>query len=235
MTCYVTAEIQLFDIYRSPNIGIFVRANDGYSLVPRGLAPTKSEKIASVLKGELIHASIAGSRLLGPLTVMNNKGIVVSRLADDQEIDSLRSETGMRVEKLNSRFTSVGNLISANDNGAVASDVFNDESVHVIERTLEVPVKRMRISTYIQIGSMVSATNDGAIVHPLASEADIEAVRRTLKVDPEAATVNGGVPFVGSGFVGNTKGILLGSQTRGGELLIIGRAFDRDSVHDKAY
>lgn len=221
----MAAEIQLFDIYRSPNIGIFVRTNDKFTLVPRGLAVTKTQKIAAVVKCPIIQASVAGSRLLGPLIVMNNKGMVVSRLADDEEIDSLRLETGMRVEKLNSRFTSVGNLISANDNGAVASDVFNDESARTIERTLEVPVKRMRISTYVQMGSMISATNEGAIIHPLASEAEIEAVRRSLKVDPEAATVNGGVPFVASGFVGNTSGILLGNHTRGGELLIIGKAF----------
>jgi translation initiation factor 6 len=221
----VTAEIHLIDLYRSPNIGIFLRTNDSYTLVPRGLAPTKSEKIASILKCPVIQTSIAGSRLLGPLLVMNNNGILVSRIADDEEVESLRSSTGIRVEKLNSRFTSVGNLISANDNGAVASDVFSDENTKVIEQTLNVPVKRMRISTYVQIGSMISATNDGAIVHPMASEAELDEVRRVLRVDPEAATVNGGVPFVGSGFAGNAKGILLGNQTRGGELVIIGRAF----------
>jgi translation initiation factor 6 len=221
----LTAEIQLFDIYRSPNIGIFVRTNDEVSLVPRGLAQTKSDRIGSVLRARIVQTSIAGSRLLGPLIVMNNKGIIVSRLADDEEIDSLRSNTAMPVEKLNSRFTSVGNLISANDNGAIASDVFSDESTRAIEKTLDVPVTKMRISNYVQLGSMISATNDGAIVHPLASESDLDNVRRALKVEPEAATVNGGVPFVGSGFVGNSKGILLGSQTRGGELLIIGRAF----------
>ena len=221
----VTAEIQLIDIYRSPNIGIFIKTNDSFTLVPRGLATSKSERIASILKCQMIQASIAGSRLLGPLIAMNNKGVIVSRLADDEEIDALRESTGMKVEKLNSRFTSVGNLISANDNGAIASDVFNDESAKTIEKTLDVPVKRMRISSYVQLGSMICATNEGAIIHPLASDSDIDSVRRVLKVDPEAATVNGGVPFVGSGFAGNTKGILIGNQTRGGELVIIGRAF----------
>jgi translation initiation factor 6 len=221
----VPAEIHLFDIYRSPNIGIFLRANDKFCFVPRGLALTKREKIGPLLHAEVIQMSVASSRLLGPLLVMNNKGILVSRLADDEEIESLKSATGMAVEKLNSRFTSVGNLIAANDNGAIASDIFSDESAKAIERVLGVPVKRMRIQDYVQVGAMVCATNAGSIVHPIATEGDITSIRVALKVDSEPATVNGGMPFVGSGFVGNNKGILLGNLTRGGELVIIGRAF----------
>ncbi|MDH2902185.1 MAG: translation initiation factor IF-6 [archaeon] len=219
------AEIHLFDIYRTPNIGIFLRTNDKFSLVPGGLALSKREKLEPLLQTKLIQISIAGSRLLGPLVAMNNNGIVVSRLAEDEEVETLERLTGMKVEKLNSRFTSVGNLITANDNGAVASDIFSDESVKAIERVLGVPVKRMRIGNYVQLGAMVCATNSGSIVHPIATEREINEIRLALRVDPEPATVNGGVPFVGSGFVGNTKGILLGNSTRGGELVIIGRAF----------
>lgn len=219
------SEIALFDIYRSPNIGIFLRTNDKVCLIPRGLASTKSEKISSLLQTETIQISVAGSRLLGPLVVMNNKGILVSRLAEDEEIETLRKTTGMRVEKLNSRFTSVGNLVVANDNGAIASDIFGEESVNAIQRALDVPVKRMRISSYVQVGSIACATNSGSIVHPATTERELQEIRHALKVDPEPATVNGGIPFVGSGFVGNTKGILLGNSSRGNELVIVGKAF----------
>jgi translation initiation factor 6 len=221
----VPAEIHLFDVYRSPNIGIFLRANDKFCLVPRGLANTKKERLEPLLQTQVIHISIAGSRLLGPLIAMNNNGIIVSRLAEDEEVAALREFTGMKVEKLNSRFTSVGNLITANDNGAIASDIFGDESIRSIERVLGVPVKKMRIANYVQLGAMVCATNSGSIVHPIATDNEIDQIRLALRVDPEPATVNGGIPFVGSGFVGNTKGILVGNSTRGGELVIIGRAF----------
>ncbi len=221
--------INLFDVYRTPNIGIFLKANDKFCLVPRGLAPTKCSKISEILRVEVIQISIAGSRLLGPLLAMNSKGIVVSRLAEDEEVDTLRRWTGLKVAKLGSRFTSMGNLISANDHGAIVSDIIGEDSVRVIEETLTVPVKRMRIDQFVQVGSMISATNVGAIIHPNASEHEIEIVRRTLKVQPEPATVNGGVPFVSSGFVGNSNSVLLGNLTRGGELVIIGRAFPDNS------
>jgi len=218
-------EIYLFDLYRSANIGIFLRANEKFCLVPNGLPKTKLDKIEEMLQVKIIPTSIAGSRLLGPLSVTNSRGIVLSRLSDDEEINSLSDKTGQNVLRLESRFTSVGNLISANDHGAIISDVFSDESAKEIERTFEVPVKRMRIGTYIQVGAMISATNSGAIIHPTVSETELISIGEVLGFDPEPATVNGGVPFVGSGLVGNTKALLAGTLTRGSEFVILKRAF----------
>jgi translation initiation factor 6 len=218
-------EIHHFDIYRSANIGIFLKANDKFSLVPYGLATTKVEKLTELLGTPTLSASVAGSRLLGPLAALNNRGIVVSRLADDEEIRHLSVETGLNVMKLESRFTSVGNLIAANDHGAIISDVFSEESAKDVERALEVPVTRMRIGTFVQVGAMIAPTDSGAIVHPIATEKEINVIGKALGFDPEPATVNGGVPFVSSGFVANTKSILVGALTRGSELVILGRAF----------
>jgi translation initiation factor 6 len=218
-------DIHFFDIYRSANIGIFLRASENFCLVPAGLPKTKLDKIVEMLRVKAIPASIAGSRLIGPLSVTNSKGVILSRLSDDEEVKNLSETTGQNVFRLESRFTSVGNLIAANDHGAIISDVFSDESARDVERALEVPVRRMRISSFIQVGAMISATNSGALVHPVASEAELRDIGETLGFDPEPATVNGGVPFVSSGFVGNTKGVLVGTLTRGSELVILSRAF----------
>lgn len=218
-------EIHLFDIYRSANIGIFLRASEKFCLVPYGLPKTKSDKISEMLGVNTIPASIAGSRLIGPLSVANSSGIVLSRLSDEEEIKNLILATGQNVVKLESRFTSLGNLISANDHGAVISDVFSDESAKDVERALEVPVKKMRIGSFIQVGAMIYATNSGALVHPAATESEINAIGEILGFDPEPATINGGVPFVSSGIVGNASGVLVGTLTRGSELVILSRAF----------
>jgi translation initiation factor 6 len=217
--------IFLFDIYRSANIGIFLRASDKFCLVPNGIPQTKSDKITELLHVPTVPASIAGSRLLGPLSAANGKGIILSRLSDEEEMKNLSELTGENVLRLESRFTSVGNLIAANDRGAIISDVFSDESAKEVERALEVPVKKMRIGSFIQVGAMISATNSGAIIHPIATESEINSIGETLGFDPEPGTVNGGVPFVGSGVVGNASGVLAGTLTRGSELVILSRAF----------
>ncbi len=219
-------EIHLFDIYRSANIGIFLKANEKFCLIPLGLADTKAQRIHQLLKVETIAVSVAGSRLLGPLVAMNSNGIIVSRLADDQEILHLGRATGLKIHRLESRFTSVGNLIAVNDTGAIVSDVFGEESAREIESTFGVPVKRMRIDNFIQVGSMIAVTNEGAIIHPAAADQEVTGVGSVIGFEPEPATINGGVPFVSSGFIGNSKSILVGARTRGAELVILGRAFD---------
>lgn len=224
-TDLVSAEIHLFDIYRSVNIGIFLKTNEKFCLVPMGLAETKTLKLAQLLKVETIPSVVAGSRLLGPLIAMNSNGMVVSRLADDEEVHHLRRATGLTVHRLESRFTSVGNLIAANDTGAIISDVFGEESAREIEQSLAVPIKRMRIDNYIQIGAMIATTNKGALVHPLANEREVTTIASAIGCEPVPATVNGGVPFVSSGFLGNTKSVLVGGRTRGAELMILGKAF----------
>ena len=218
-------EIHLFEIYRSANIGIFLKANEKFCLVPHGLATTKRDKISELLHAQTIPSSVAGSRLLGPLTAMNSHGIIISRLSDEEEVRQLGASTGLNVLKLESRFTSVGNLISTNDHGAIISDVFSDESAREVERALEVPVKRMRIGSFIQVGAMIAATSSGILVHPIATESEINSIREIMGFEPEPATINGGVPFVSSGLVGNSAVVLVGAQTRGSELIILGRAF----------
>jgi len=81
------------DIYRSPNIGIFLKTNDKLLLAPRGLAPSKGEKLKEALGVSVCYTSIAGSRLLGPLAAMNNNGILVSRLTEDVEMREIAAAT----------------------------------------------------------------------------------------------------------------------------------------------
>ena len=216
--------INLLDIYRSCNIGIFAKANDACVLVPLGLAQTKMEKIAEFLDVKIVGISIGGSRLVGPLVAMNSNGILVSRLADDDEIAALRHETGIYVERLESRYTSVGNMIAANDKGAIISRAFSRETAGRISEVLAVPVRQISIASYIQVGSMITTTNSGALVHPSGSEWELKVISETLKVDAEPGTVNNGVPFVSSGIIANNKAAVVGSLTRGPELMILARA-----------
>ena len=61
---------------------------------------------------EELYTSVANTRLIGPMTAMNNKGILVPSIATDEEIIVLKQATGLNVDRLNSKFTAIGNLIS---------------------------------------------------------------------------------------------------------------------------
>jgi translation initiation factor 6 len=216
--------IYKYDVYRSPNVGLFTRTNDNTLLIPFGFADTKTKKLKEYLDVEkIIHVSVAGTRLMGPMTVMNNNGILLPSTVSDEEIQILK-QTGLNVERLKSKFTAIGNLISANDKGAIVSNLFKGEVDQDIKDTLGVPVQTMSIGGFVQVGSMVVATNAGAIVHPKANDAEISRVSEILQVEAEPATVNGGSPFLSSAIIANFSSVIVGSLTTGPELIMISRA-----------
>lgn len=218
--------LHLIDLYRSPNIGIFLKANDKAVLVPKGIAGSKAEKLATDLEVVACHTSVGGTRLLGPLIAMNNKGVVASRMIEDYEIDEISSKTGLKVTRLESRLTAVGNLVVANDHGAIVSPVLEHRAVEQIEATLGTSALAMTIGEYSQVGAMVVATNSGAAVSPKASEREAEEIGRILKVEVSASSVNGGIPYPASGVVANSKNAVAGYVTTGPELVFLTRALN---------
>lgn len=216
--------LHLIDIYRSPNIGIFMRCNDRFLLVPKGLADTKTEKLCEGLKVSAVPTSIGESRLIGVLSSMNSNGIMVSRLAEEGEMAEIRAATGMNVSRLDSKLTAVGNLIAANDRCALVSPALDARAVSQVRDVLGTEVERTPMGEYHQVGSFVVATNRGAAVYPGLDEKEVERLGAMLGVEAYPTSVNSGVPYVASGLVANSGNAVAGSQTTGPELVFITRA-----------
>ncbi|MDA4124774.1 MAG: translation initiation factor IF-6 [Thaumarchaeota archaeon] len=212
------------DIYRSVNIGVFLKANEKFVLVPKGLAETKTRKLSEALGVEAVPASVGESRLLGPLVTMNGNGILVSRLAGSNEMAEIKSATGLNVSRLDSKFTAVGNLVAANDKCALVSPVLDSRAASQVRDVLGTEVQTMAIGDYYQVGSLVVATNGGAAVYPGLDEQEVARIGSLLGVDAHPTSVNRGVPYVASGLVANSKNAVVGSQTTGPELVFITRA-----------
>lgn len=216
--------LHLVDLYRSPNIGIFLKANDKTILVPKGIASSKAEKIANDLEVEVCQTSVGGTRLLGPLIAMNNKGVIASRMMEDYEMEEISSKTGLKVARLESRFTAVGNLVAANDHGAIVSPVLEHHAAKQVQDTLGVETRTMTIGEFSQVGAMIIATNSGAAVSPRAGEDEALEVEKVLRVEASASSVNGGIPFPPSGAVANSRNAVAGFLTTGPELVFLTRA-----------
>jgi len=216
--------LHLIDIYRSPNIGIFMKANDSYLLIPKGLAQTKSDKLCESLKVSAVPASIGESRLLGALSSMNSNGVMVSRLAEDNEIREIKAATGLNVSRLDSKLTAVGNLIAANDRFALVSPILDGRAISQVRDVMGTEVERTPIGEYHQVGSLVVATNRGAAVYPGLDEKEVARLGEMLGVEAYPTSVNRGVPYVASGIIANSMNAVVGSQTTGPELVFITRA-----------
>jgi len=216
--------LHLVDIYRSPNIGVFLKANERTLLVPKGLALTKCDKLSGALDVTAIPTSIGESRLLGPLAVMNSNGALVSRLAEQGEMAEIARGAGVNVARLDSKLTSAGNLVAANDKFALVSPVLEPRAVQQVRDVLGTEVERMAMGDFYQVGALVVATNSGAAVFPGLPESEVARVAEMLGVDAYPTSVNKGVPFVASGLVANSKNAIVGNQTTGPELVFITRA-----------
>ncbi|VFJ14143.1 translation initiation factor IF-6 [Candidatus Nitrosocosmicus franklandus] len=214
-----------YDLYKSPNVGIFAKSNDKLVLLPHGYAETKIKKITEILDVEPLFVSIAGNRIIGPMVVLNNNGMILPSTASDDELVYLKRLTGLNVTKLDSKYTAVGNLISSNDKGAIVSPLFKNELDKQISDVLGVEVHTMSIADLNQTGSIVVSTNNGAAVHPRATEEEVEIISSVLKVEVEPLTINGGIPYLSSGMIWNSKSLIVGSLTTGPELIMLSRAF----------
>lgn len=214
-----------YDVYRSPNIGIYSKANDSFVFIPNGFAKTKAKNLAEFLKTDYIFTSVANTRLLGPLMVVNNNGIILPRTALEEELSYLKKSTGLNVDILDTKHNALGNLICANDKGGIMSPMIPTEFIKKVEDTLGIEIIQRKVAKYHQAGAMAVATSRGGIVHPDTEEKDIRIMSEVLGVQLEAVTINAGIPYVASGILANNKSLVVGTLTNGPELVMLTRAF----------
>ncbi|HKU32973.1 MAG TPA: translation initiation factor IF-6 [Candidatus Nitrosotalea sp.] len=214
-----------YDVYRSPNVGIYAKCNDSFVFVPNGFATTKVKNLCEFLKTEHVFTSVANTRLLGALMVVNNNGLLLPRNSLEEEVVHLKKSTGLNVDILDTKHTALGNLICVNDKGGIMSPLIPTEYVKKVEDVLGIEVIRRRIAGYHQAGAMAVATSRGGIIHPATEEEDIKAVSQVLGVELEPATINGGTPYVSSGILANNSSLVVGTLTNGPELVMLTKAF----------
>lgn len=214
-----------YDVYRSPNVGIYAKCNDSFVFIPNGFAITKVKNLCEFLKTDHVYTSVANTRLLGVLMVMNNNGILLPRNSLEEEVVHLKKSTGLNVDILETKHTAIGNLICVNDKGGIMSPLIPSEYVKQVEDVLGIEVIRKKVAGYQQTGAMAKANSHGGIIHPATEEEDVKTMSQVLGVDLEPATINGGSPFVSSGILANNKSMVVGSLTNGPELMMLTKAF----------
>lgn len=219
-------DIIKYDVYRGPNLGVYISVNDNTILIPMGFAQSKAEKLAKYLDVDFIYTSIANTRLIGALSVMNNKGILLPKTAFSNEYDFLKKETNLEVDVLDSKYTALGNIICANDKGAIVSPWLSSDECQTIKDVLGVAeVVQKKIAGFNQIGAVMVTNNSGAAIHPEADEEDMKTFANVLGVKIEQSSINNGIPYVSSGILANNNSIIVGSLTTGPEIMMLTRAF----------
>jgi len=209
--------IRRIDLAGNPNLGVSIAVTDKMALVPPNLGEKMVGVIEECLQVPVIKTPISGSSLAGALAVGNSRGFLLSKFAFDNEIKEIK-KSGLEVERIPDRLTAVGNIILANDHGALVNPLLSDESIKVVSETLDVDVVRGSIAKFKINGSVAVATNKGVLAHPSATSEEIEFLEKVMKVPADVGTVNQGTRLVGAGTVANSNGVLVGSKTTGPEM-----------------
>ncbi len=202
----------------SSYVGVYAAATEQAVL----LAPTVDDSLADSLGTELsvpvVATTIGGSGTVGSLAVGNDAGLVVSRRTTDDELDRLRAAVDGAVARLPGRLNAAGNVVLANNNGAVVHPDLDESAVEVVAETLDVPVERTAVADVPTVGTAGVATNRGVLCHPQATESQLELLETTLDVYADLGTINYGAPLVGSGLIATESGYVVGEETTGPEL-----------------
>lgn len=210
----------------SAYIGVFASVVGDAVLLRPDIDASSREDIGEELNVEPVATTIGGGSTVGSLVAGNQHGVVVSRQITGRERETLEGALGRSVTALPGRHNAAGNLVLANDYGAIAHPDLSDEATAAIEETLDVSVASSALGGVKTVGMAGVATNKGVLCHPQATEDELDLLDAHLDVPGDIGTVNHGSPLVGSGLLATTDGYVTGDRTTGPELGRIEDALD---------
>jgi translation initiation factor 6 len=216
----------LLDVFGTASIGVYSLANDKIAIIPPQVPESKRVKVEEWLKVKVVATTVGESVIVGALACSNSNGVVLPPFTLEDEIEAIKSASDLNVTVMDTKKTAYGNMVLANDKGAVADPRLSRGILGEIEETLGVEVVSSEVAGLPYVGSLAVATNKGVLVHPMLKEEERKVLEEALKVPVDVGTINCGIPYVATGLIGNSCGVVAGSLTTGPEMFIIGQALD---------
>ena len=218
--------VYLSSIVGTVSIGVYSLATEKIAIIPKIVPVKKAERIADWLKVQLVQTSISGSVLDGVFICANSNGMILPLSVCEEELDNIKQFFKGNVTVMETRRTAYGNLVLANDFGAIVDPRLREPQIKQISDTLGVEAVPTEIAGLPYVGSLAVATNKGVLAHPLLKDEERKILEEVFKVPVDVGTVNCGVPYVGTGLIANSHAAVAGSMTTGPEMFIIGSALD---------
>ncbi|XP_074600757.1 eukaryotic translation initiation factor 6 [Brevipalpus obovatus] len=210
-------------------VGVFSKLTNTYCLVAIG----GSQNFYSVFESELgdvipvVHASIAGCRIVGRLTIANRHGLLVPSTTTDQELQHLRNSLpdNVKIQRVEERLSALGNVIACNDYVAILHPDLDKDTEEILVDALKVEVFRSTIANQVLVGSYCALSNQGGLVHPKTNVEHMNELSTLLQLPLVAGTVNRGSDVIGGGMVVNDWSAFCGFDTTATELSLIENIF----------
>jgi len=218
--------LSIFDVFGNACIGVYSLVNDKIAIIPPQVPETKRQKVEDWLKVKVVATTVGKSVIIGVLACSNSNGVILPPFADEEEIEAIKSAVDINVTVMDTKKTAYGNMVLANDRGAIVGPGLERGDVDTIADTLGVEAVSSEIAGLPYVGSLATATNKGVLAHPMLKDEERKVLEDVFKVPVDVGTVNCGIPYVATGLLGNSNGAVVGLLTTGPEMFIIGQALD---------
>lgn len=197
------------------NLGLYGFATDKYCLVG---SEKHSAKLKDVLRVCVYAYPALNMDLVRIFCTGNSSGVVMPSVMNDFDPEFVE-EIKKHLDTLlvNSKYTSIGNLLLMNDKGAILSP-FLKKHKREIEKFSGLKCEVTTIARMNIVGNLGFATNNGCLLHPKVREKEKRLIEKTLGVDADVCTVNFGSPYPGAGIIANSNGFVVSERTSGPEL-----------------
>ena len=218
-------------IFGGDHVGLYIKASNSYILYHSSIPKKKINVLEEELRVPAIPIYLINTLITSPFIAGNGSGVVLPHLFEDyarEELVKALKKLDINVDVLENRYTSLGNLVLANDRGAIVSPILPISSRKVIAETLDIEVVTTTIGRFSYVGSLGVSNNNGVLIAPVVKEDEMKIIEDVLKVSIYPGTINGGVEFISSGVVANDRGVVVGTATTGRELMVISQAFGVD-------
>ena len=213
----VKDHISLMSFDSNPNIGLYAFATDEFCLLAEEVADKHEDEIKNILQVPVYRMTIAGTGLLGVFLAGNANVVLVPEIANEDELKRL-AEYGIECEVVSTKLTALGNNITSNKKTALVNDEFSDAAVKQIKNSLKIPVKKGKVAELTNVGSCLVVNNKGGLVHRDIKGFELEFLEKLFGCEIYEGTINMGNPYVKSGIIANSYGMIVGSHSGGPEI-----------------
>lgn len=197
-----------------PNVGLYGFATDKYCFVG---SDRYTAKIKDVIDVKTYAFPLLNMDLVRIFCTGNSNGMIMPQVIEDFDQVAARIKKNIQILVVNSRYSSLGNLVLMNDNGILISPLIK-KHLREMEKFFGLKCEITTIANMNLIGNLGFATNKGCLLHPKVKEKEKKVIERVLGVDADITTVNFGSPYPGAGIIANSNGFIVSENCSGPEL-----------------
>ena len=213
-------QIAKLNLERNPNIGLYGLSNDKYCLLGSNFSSKEAKEVGDTLGVPVYQADVYGTSLIGVFCNGNEDILFVPEIVRKSEVTTLKAllkPVGVEVVVLKTKYNALGNNLIFHGKNCLYSPLMKDVAEEIAKKGFK--VKEARFYNHISIGSCAVINNKGILLYNDADDIDVKTVEEFFKLKVEIGSVNFGSPYVRSGILANSKGVVIGSATSGPEIM----------------